>query len=63
MPHGKKAGEWCFNLDRDSLRCKIWGQKNYPQACLNFQPHADSCGENRAQALELIHFLEQATTP
>ena len=63
MPGGKPAGAVCVNLDPDSLRCRIWGTQDYPQVCRDFQPQAGVCGRSREEAMSLIGWLEDATTP
>lgn len=63
MPAGKPAGHACVNLDSESLRCKIWNQPNYPDLCRRFQAQKDICGEDRDQALQILLFLEEATSP
>lgn len=61
MPEGKPAGVACVNLDLDSLRCRIWGQPDYPLACRQFAPEPEVCGNSREEALELITLLEEKT--
>ena len=63
MPDGKRAGEYCINLDPDSLACRIWGTADYPSLCRDFRPAPDTCGNSRDQAEELIRWLEVATQP
>ena len=60
MPAGKPAGVRCVQLDDDS-RCRIFGLPERPQVCLAFQAEPQFCGDNREQALELMHWLETAT--
>ncbi len=61
MPQGKPAGAVCANLDPASLRCRIWGQVDYPGVCQKFLPAAEVCGSNREEAMRLIGALERAT--
>ncbi|WP_370980388.1 YkgJ family cysteine cluster protein [Agaribacterium sp. ZY112] len=60
-PQGKAADEPCPNLDMQTLRCRIWGQSNYPSWCKAFKPEASICGNSREEALEIIRFLEKTT--
>jgi hypothetical protein len=61
MPKGKPEGTSCVNLEPENLRCRIWGQDNYPEVCRRFIPEAEVCGANREEAMYLIGELEQAT--
>jgi hypothetical protein len=61
MPNGKKAGEYCNNLDPVTFQCSIWGKENYPKLCGNFQACSEICGESRDEALINITHLELAT--
>ena len=60
MPDGKPAGERCIQLDDNNL-CKLFGQPNRPQVCLDFIACPDVCGDNNAQALQLITEMENLT--
>jgi Fe-S-cluster containining protein len=60
MPNGKAAGVRCVQLDDDN-RCKIFGQPERPRVCSDFQAEPQFCGDTREQALELMHWLENAT--
>lgn len=60
MPNGKKAGERCIHLTQDYL-CGIFNDPRRPKVCADFQADPDCCGENRAQALELLTLLEIST--
>ena len=62
MPHGKKAGERCINLNAEG-RCAVWGTSSYPDVCRGFRPDPDVCGADAAQALALIAAMEAATKP
>ncbi|GAA6153847.1 YkgJ family cysteine cluster protein [Pseudoteredinibacter isoporae] len=61
MPNGKAAGEYCANLDRESLQCRIWGQADYPEFCRGFRPEVDFCGTSREDALRILTVLEADT--
>ncbi|MFL0796438.1 MAG: YkgJ family cysteine cluster protein [Cellvibrionaceae bacterium] len=61
MPNGKKAGEWCANLNNETLQCEIWGQENYPELCKSFKPCEDVCGKSREEAMKLIEVMEVST--
>lgn len=63
MPLGKKAGDYCYNLDPETLNCRIWGQDNYPDFCRGFQPERAFCGDNREEAEQILTFLEGSTKP
>ncbi len=60
MPAGKPAGVRCVQLSDDN-RCRIFGSPERPQVCSDFQAEPQFCGADRAQALELMTWLEQAT--
>lgn len=62
MPHGKRAGERCVQLDSD-LRCKIFGDPRRPACCGGLQPSNEMCGETREHALRWIERLERETQP
>lgn len=62
MPNGKAAGELCANLDPVNLRCRIWGQQDYPDFCRGFQPDVDFCGKDRDQAMQILSLLEVQTS-
>ncbi|SAL62848.1 hypothetical protein AWB70_05763 [Caballeronia cordobensis] len=62
MPHGKRAGERCVQLDSD-LRCKIFGDPRRPACCGGLQPSNEMCGETREHALKWIERLERETLP
>lgn len=61
MPNGKPAGERCVQLGADNL-CKIFGLPERPRVCGDFQAEPQFCGDNREQALQLISWLEAATS-
>lgn len=63
MPNGKAAGEYCANLDANTLLCRLWGTDAYPELCTKFMPEESICGNSREQALETIRFLESDTKP
>lgn len=63
MPQGKKAGEPCVNLDPVTVQCRIWGTDEYPVFCKGFQPEVAFCGNSRAEAEQILTFLEAETRP
>ncbi len=52
----------CLNLSEDN-RCQLFGKPERPAFCLSLRPNEDMCGSSRAEALQLLEHLEQATTP
>jgi uncharacterized protein len=60
MPHGKRAGERCVQLDSDN-RCRIFSQPERPVVCSAFSADPDVCGADRAQALATLAWLECET--
>ena len=62
LPQGKPAGMPCPHLD-GALRCRLFGLPERPAVCGSLSPHAEMCGETRAQALHFLARLEQATAP
>lgn len=60
MPHGKPAGERCVQLSEFNL-CRIFGQPERPAVCSGFKAQADTCGEDRDEAIRIIGWLEQMT--
>jgi len=63
MPNGKLAGERCINLDPESFACILWGGKDYPDFCRAFQPGLEFCGNNQAEAEQILTMLEAETKP
>jgi hypothetical protein len=63
MPDGKAAGERCVNLDPATFLCRLWGSVDYPEVCRRFAADAAVCGASRAEALELLAVLEEASSP
>lgn len=63
MPEGKPAGVTCVNLDRQTLRCTVWGTEAYPDVCKNFSAKEEHCGQTRAEAVRLLGYYEEATKP
>ncbi|CAH0533197.1 hypothetical protein VST7929_01059 [Vibrio stylophorae] len=59
-PNGKAAGERCKQLNTDNL-CKLFGQKERPAVCGQFQAEMWVCGETREQALATLTDLENCT--
>lgn len=62
MPQGKPAGVRCVQLLPDE-RCALFGKPERPAFCSGLQPSASLCGESRAEALQIIKWLEAATQP
>lgn len=62
MPGGKPAGIPCAQLLPD-YRCALFGQPGRPAVCVSLRPMLEMCGANRAEALEFLVRLEQATLP
>ncbi|MFJ5446178.1 YkgJ family cysteine cluster protein [Methylobacillus methanolivorans] len=62
MPHGKKAGERCIQLDAQN-RCLIFGQAERPAVCASLKPSAEMCGTSNTQAFTWLTQLEQSTSP
>lgn len=60
MPKGKPAGVRCLHLDDDNL-CVLFGSDLRPDFCAGFAASEDVCGQNRAEALRMIGWLESAT--
>lgn len=61
MPHGKPAGMPCVQLDGD-YRCMLFGHPERPAFCASLRPSADMCGADRDQAMQLLDWLERATS-
>ncbi|WP_246283108.1 YkgJ family cysteine cluster protein [Marinifaba aquimaris] len=61
MPNGKPAGVRCIQLNDDNL-CKIFGDPSRPKLCDGFKAEKDVCGDNTAQALQIITELERLTS-
>ena len=62
MPNGKPAGIRCLQLTPEN-KCKLFGQPERPQVCLNFTPSAETCGQCNDEAHLLLSDLEKATKP
>lgn len=62
FPEGKPAGVPCPHLD-EAQRCLLFGLPERPAVCGSLQPSADMCGDSRAQAMQFLTHLEQATRP
>lgn len=62
MPHGKKAGERCIQLDQQN-RCLIFGMAERPQVCSSLRPSGEMCGNSNQYAFTWLARLEQLTTP
>lgn len=57
----KPAGVRCIQLTPDN-RCKLYGLKERPQACLDFQPARDYCGHTNEEAMHILSELELSTS-
>ena len=62
MPDGKPAGVRCVQLTDDN-RCKLFGQPERPQVCVNLRPMKEMCGDSAAEAIAYLTMLEEATRP
>jgi len=62
MPHGKPAGIPCVQLLPD-YRCALFGRPERPAVCVSLRPTPEMCGGHRAEALDYLMRLEQATRP
>ncbi|MEP9410440.1 MAG: YkgJ family cysteine cluster protein [Candidatus Brocadia sp.] len=62
MPTGKPAGVRCKQLSSDE-RCLLFGKKERPVVCLNFQPQKEMCRQSSKEAYSYLEFLEQYTAP
>jgi Fe-S-cluster containining protein len=60
MPNGKPAGIRCAQL-ADDFRCRIFGQRERPQVCSDFQAEVEFCGTTRDEAVQLMRWLETNT--
>lgn len=60
MPHGKKAGERCVNLDEKNL-CLLFGLPSRPKFCEQYQAEEAYCGASQDEAVRIIGWLEQMT--
>lgn len=60
MPHGKPAGVRCVQLD-DQNRCQLFELPERPVVCRAFQPSQESCGDNFAEAMNILGQLERLT--
>ena len=62
MPQGKPAGVPCVQLD-EQLRCRIFSDPARPAVCGSLRPSAGMCGENAAQAMATLRWMEVQTCP
>ena len=60
MPNGKKAGERCAHLNDDNL-CRLFGRPERPAFCESFEAEKSMCGDDFAQAMEILSHLEEST--
>ena len=45
----------------DKEGCLLFGLATRPTVCLSLKPSLDMCGQNRAQAMQFLQWLEQQT--
>jgi len=62
MPNGKPAGVRCIQLD-DLEMCMIFDHPERPAVCGSLKPSISMCGQNRAQAMQVLASLEALTQP
>ena len=62
MPDGKPSGVRCVHLT-DDLRCAIFTDPRRPSCCAGLQPSEEMCGDNQAEALAYLAWLEEVTRP
>lgn len=60
MPDGKPAGVRCIHLDERNL-CGLFGQRERPLVCHQFEFSDWVCGQSREQAMTLLTELEIQT--
>lgn len=63
MPNGKPANTPCVNLDRASLRCRIWNTSEYPAFCRRFEADISTCGNDKTEAVLRLQEMNVATEP
>ena len=61
MPTGKGAGERCLHLSDENL-CLLFGDPRRPAVCGAFDADPEVCGGSREEAIQLLGWLEQATS-
>jgi Fe-S-cluster containining protein len=61
MPHGKPAGVRCIQLGPDNL-CQIFGHPQRPLVCASFQAEPGICGNDAADAVRILAWLEGETS-
>ena len=62
MPEGKPAGTRCVQLTDDN-KCRLFDKPDRPSFCIGLKPSDDMCGENSAEAMAFLEFLEKVTKP
>jgi hypothetical protein len=60
MPGGKPAGVRCVQLTDDCL-CAVFGRPERPAVCDRFRAAVDTCGQSRADGMEILARLERTT--
>ena len=61
MPNGKPAGQRCVQLNAQN-QCLLFGLPERPAVCSAFNADEHVCGKTDTEALQLLTWLEQATT-
>jgi hypothetical protein len=61
MPDGKPAGQRCVQLSAQN-QCLLFGSPERPAVCSAFNADEQVCGKTDTEALQLLTWLEQATT-
>jgi tagatose-1,6-bisphosphate aldolase non-catalytic subunit AgaZ/GatZ len=62
MAAGKPAGVACIHLDA-AMGCALFGDPRRPALCADFAAEPAVCGDNRQQAMHLLHKLEVLSSP
>lgn len=60
MPEGKPAGIRCIQLDERNL-CRLFGQPERPDVCLQFGFDDMVCGDHNTAAMDNLIQLETIT--
>lgn len=62
LPEGKPSFVPCIHLD-ESLRCKIFFEKERPKVCASLTPTEEMCGTCKDDAMRYLTWLEEETKP
>jgi Fe-S-cluster containining protein len=62
MEQGKPAGVRCVQLTEDN-RCLLFNSNRRPLVCSSLQPNSEICGNNDAEAIEMLSDWERKTCP